>query len=87
MLWQRKKEAQEIEFFAPFALQLFVSLIEWENHVEDCHLKNVPAHWSNYPFLVQKMIVIRSETFRGKKSSQNWVGFFFIQKWTFASRL
>lgn len=55
MLWQRKKEAQEIEFFAPFALQLFVSLIEWENHVEDCHLKNDPAHWSNYPFLVQKL--------------------------------
>lgn len=27
--WQRKKEAQEIEFFAPFALQLFVSHWMW----------------------------------------------------------
>ena len=46
MLWQRKKEAQEIEFFAPFALQLFVSLIECENHVKDLFLKNDPTHRS-----------------------------------------
>ena len=54
MLWQRKKEAQEIEFFAPFALQLFVSLIECENHVEDLLLKNDHAHGFKNPLFVPK---------------------------------